>query len=197
MERVAEGFTVSFMSGCATLDSTNPLDSLYCISYSPGHVGLRGMGGCVSGTREKARRSRKFLRRLLSSSPHRPALVIATPAGYAGILGNHFLPLRLTLKWALAAWDAYKKAQTVHQETAGCLTQGEEGCQATHLFFRAWETEAAAVGVGDRTFVELGDFRCQPAPGSFLSEGREAVGEDKAFKGTRNTRGYPRMVNTS
>lgn len=32
-------------------------------------------------------------------------------------------------------------------------------------------------------------------PGSFLSQGREAVGGDKAFKGTRNTRGYPHMVN--
>lgn len=129
-------------------------------------------------------------------SCHRPltGLFLGLPLQLAFLVTN-FSPLRLTLKWAIAAWDAYKKAKIVHQEMAGCLTQGEEGCQATRLFFCARETEAAVVGVGDRTLVELGDFQCQPAPCSFLSEGREAVRGDKAFKGTRNTRGYPRMFN--
>lgn len=62
-------------------------------------------------------------------------------------------------------WQHGTRTKKPKLETAGCLTQGEEGCQATHLFFRARETEAAAVGVGDRTLVELGDFRCQ-APSS-------------------------------
>lgn len=85
-----------------------------------------------------------------------------------------------------------KKARTVDWEMAGCSThRARLSCPS---LFLPW-TKAAAVGVGDRTVVGLGDFLCQPAPGSFLSEGRDAVGADKASKGRGNTEGYPHMVN--
>lgn len=151
------------------------------------------MGGCVSGTGEKARRWRKLLWRLLSSSSHRPALVTATPVGYAGILGNHFLPPATDSEMDNGSMGRVQKSPNCASGNGRMLDPGRVKLSGHSLIVSCLGDPGCSGWSGWQDLGRVGRL-WMPASSGLLPQLRKgSSGVRESFQG--NTRKYPRMVN--